>query len=349
MSEAMNNSMMNTAAANANRSFREQAIAAFQEHLVRMFHMPAKLALARVNAELAHNPLTCHMQLQAQNSDATPATPANAATQTLKTRLVRPQRRRGRRRCGIRRRRAFTLVELLVVIGIIAVLISILLPTLGRARRAGQEVACMSNLRQLATAMHTYADAYKGNTMPIVFTPGDYWHHLLAIQLGDKQYPSDPNNESRLMARLMRCPTLDSNPIANGFGTASQRWSYGDGSGSYGINLWLLPKGAYAAQFPPTKSFAKLSSVRQSSEVPIVADSIWVGSWPDNNDLVLPQIKTGWGQHQNGYFMGRFCIDRHRRAINTAFVDGHVSRMELQDLWKLRWHRQSAPKDVKVP
>jgi hypothetical protein len=50
-------------------AFREQAVAAFQEHLVRMFHMPATLALARVNAELAHNPLTCHMQLQARPSD----------------------------------------------------------------------------------------------------------------------------------------------------------------------------------------------------------------------------------------------------------------------------------------
>ena len=342
MSEAMNRTKTDST------TVREQAIEAFQEHLVRMFQMPATLALARVNAELAHNPLTCHMQLQARSSDAT-ADDADAPQQQL---TPGRRRTRARRRCGVRRdaaRRAFTLVELLVVIGIIAVLISVLLPVLGRARRAGQEVACMSNQRQLATALHTYADAHKGNTMPIVFTPGNYWHHLLAIQLGDKQYPSDPNNESRLMARLMRCPTLDSNPIANGFGTASQRWSYGDGSGSYGINLWLLPKGDYANQFPPSKTFAKLSSVRQSSEVPMVADSTWVGSWPDNNDQVLPDIKTGWGYHQNGYFMGRFCIDRHRRAINVAFVDGHVARVELQDLWKMRWHRQSTPRDVKIP
>jgi hypothetical protein len=62
----------------AARAFREQAIAAFQEHLVCMFGMPAPLALARVNAELAHNPLTCHMQLQARPSDA-PLPEAQAA------------------------------------------------------------------------------------------------------------------------------------------------------------------------------------------------------------------------------------------------------------------------------
>ena len=57
---------------------------------------------------------------------------------------------------------AFTLVELLVVIGIIAVLISILLPTLGRARAAAQTVACASNARQLALAVKLFAQERRG-------------------------------------------------------------------------------------------------------------------------------------------------------------------------------------------
>ena len=63
----------------------------------------------------------------------------------------------------------FTLVELLVVIGIIALLISILLPTLSRAREKANNIACSSNLRQLMQAFLMFANEHKGHL------PGNYW------------------------------------------------------------------------------------------------------------------------------------------------------------------------------
>ncbi len=75
---------------------------------------------------------------------------------------------------------AFTLVELLVVIGIIAVLVGILLPTLGRARQSASKVKCMANLRQMGTALVMYTGENKG-TLPVGFAyvganlrPGSY-------------------------------------------------------------------------------------------------------------------------------------------------------------------------------
>ena len=82
--------------------------------------------------------------------------------------------------CGNRRRSAFTLVELLVVIGIVAVLMGILIPALTSARASARKMACMSNLSQIGMAIHLYSVEYNdsipiGPTAPPFLSPADFY------------------------------------------------------------------------------------------------------------------------------------------------------------------------------
>ena len=128
-----------------------------------------------------------------------------------------------------RRKHGFTLVELLVVIGIIAMLISILLPTLAKARQSAQLLSCLSNLRQIGLACSMYALDNK-NRVPMGSSPrppgGWYygsndapppqavqetlksWDGQIWPYLG-REAPSDPNVPDRADApylRVLQCP-----------------------------------------------------------------------------------------------------------------------------------------------
>lgn len=85
----------------------------------------------------------------------------------------------------MKKRDGFTLVELLVVIGIIALLISILLPSLSRARQAAQLTVCLSNLRQWGNGMLMYTNTWKG-ALPEEGDDGDAGDPKAAIKYWDR-------------------------------------------------------------------------------------------------------------------------------------------------------------------
>ncbi|MCS1408434.1 MAG: Type II secretion system protein G [Verrucomicrobia subdivision 3 bacterium] len=74
-----------------------------------------------------------------------------------------------------RRRLGFTLMELLVVVGIIGILASLLLPALARAKGKANEIKCVSNLRQLGLALQMYADDFNDECPPISRSPESNW------------------------------------------------------------------------------------------------------------------------------------------------------------------------------
>src|SRR5688500_1358535 len=118
------------------------------------------------------------------------------------------------RHAGTAKNRGFTLVELLVVIGIIALLISMLLPSLNKARAAANDVACLSNLRQLGMACQGYMNENKGVLPPIASRSTSYykrfWPHALAATkfVTISSYnDSTPTANGKATSGVFTCPS----------------------------------------------------------------------------------------------------------------------------------------------
>ena len=121
-----------------------------------------------------------------------------------------------------RRCRAFTLVELLVVVGIIAVLIGILLPVLGRAREQAQRISCANQLKQLGAAVHMYANESKGR-LPFGGRDGNPDEHCIWIAHETYnifvKYIGSENNLDLPMGSIgekrLVCPNLDQSGVVD--------------------------------------------------------------------------------------------------------------------------------------
>jgi prepilin-type processing-associated H-X9-DG protein/prepilin-type N-terminal cleavage/methylation domain-containing protein len=261
------------------------------------------------------------------------------------------------------RSRAFTLVELLVVVGIIAVVIALLLPVISRARRQARSVVCLSNLRQLGFAYQMYTTRNRGKSSGFG-DPESYWPYVLEPELGgNKEVLLCPEAREHGPAQYY----VDDMPIGSPrLGSSFLAWaqvapetlpgrSWYFMQSSYGMNAWLFrlrptgsPNGMEA-----TRDFFISLPAKESDGIPLFADCAVAFAYPFHADppprnLVTPMPLSGdWGPDVCG--MHGFCMARHGRAINVVFLDGHARRVPLEELWQLKWHRQFVPTSVTLP
>ncbi len=242
------------------------------------------------------------------------------------------------------RQRGFTLVELLVVIAIIALLVAILLPSLGKARAIGRRAKCLANVRSMGHAAKMLMEDKQ------------------ALPPQDLKYGWLPWLEPYgTTVKMRQCPEAVGSP--NTPGSASEPWvtrgtSQYVGAYTYNAYLYLLLADEDANQtdaddaglvFSDAAPDAYRWPVRDDSGViPVFLDGIWVDAAPRPGDSVPMNLETGFYSEGSTEQMGRVCIRRHGKAVNVSFMDGHAETVSLNKLWTLAWNTNWVSREVAI-
>ena len=203
------------------------------------------------------------------------------------------------------RNQAFTLIELLVVISIISMLISILLPALGAARKSAQAISCASNLRQIGIACMSYA-ADNHDTLPMIKASvgtgninDDRWWVLLP-RLG---YISGAQGFRYHMASqlsLLRCPTTHGD--------------YNTDKTPYTFNGWF----GKANDSSPSTAIgpARIEQILQPNKQLMIGEGKVGAPYPP---CLMPVTYSSWPWRGVGN-------DHLGQSLNILYVDGHIQR-----------------------
>lgn len=207
------------------------------------------------------------------------------------------------KKSSLSRNANFTLVELLVVIAIIAILASMLLPALNKARNTARTSACINNLKQCILAQLTYADSYN-EYLPVPYF-GDSWmgstYVYWSMGLEKLKYlPGALQNPTK--KGIINCPAI-------AYSLTQYRWA-----GSYG-QIYARKNTA------PSYTFIKLSQIKYSSGRVWLADS-FTGLAPSyviggNLDYHPDSSYLSYGTDSIIYAI-------HNGLANAAYIDGHV-------------------------